>query len=178
MCLQQPLGYGSVRGYPGLNSITQKRNIKNKIHFLIFTLQPPHVCCILMHFSSVSSPQKLKQLKFLNDDIWGTAKNFLTAKVLTAFSGFAQSLKVSGKCGRTCDANPVVSYLTQQLDPYRCCIRISKVISKLLSLTLKCLRLQETPVNLITYMGGFNVNEKKKHSVRMRFKSADVWIHL
>lgn len=150
-----------------IRGFTQKRNIKNKIHFLIFTLQPPDVVhCILMHFSSVSSPQKLKQLKFLNDyDIWGTAKNILTAKMLTAFSGFAQPLKVSVKCGRSCDANPVVSCLTQQLDLYRCCIRISKVISKLLSLTLKCLRLQETPVNLITYMGGFNVNEKKKHSV-------------
>lgn len=66
ICLKQLLGHGSVRGYPGLHSITQKRNIKNKIHFRVFTLQPPDVVrCILMHFSSLSSPQKLKQLKVL-----------------------------------------------------------------------------------------------------------------
>lgn len=130
-----------------------------------------------MHFSSVSSLQKLKQLKFLMT-FEAQQKNVLTAKVLTAFSGFAQSLKVSVKCGRSCDANPDLSCLAQQLDPHRCCTRISKLISKQLSLTLKCLRWQETSVNLITYMGGFNVNEKKKHSVAMRFKSADVWIHL
>lgn len=87
ICWKQSLGHGSVRGYPGLNSITQKGNIKNKIHFGIFTLQPPDVVR------------------------WCTSAQFLHRKNSNSWS-FWWHLRHSKKCSDSKSVNSIFRFCT------------------------------------------------------------------